>query len=102
MEKRQQLHQELLDILGSPNVYYQPPPTVQMKYPCIVYHRSTGDTTFADNYPYMFTVRYQLTYITRNADDPMVEKLARAFPSIRYDRHFTSDNLNHETFDLYY
>lgn len=102
MEKRPQLHQELLNLLGSPNVYYQPPPTVQMKYPCIVYQRSTSDTTYADGYPYMVTFRYQLTYISRNPDDPMVEKLARAFPYIRIDRHFTSDNLNHDVFDLYY
>lgn len=31
------------------NVYFQPPESVKLLYPCIVYKRSAGDTRFADN-----------------------------------------------------
>lgn len=102
MASRLDLHKQLCDILGSSNVYFQPPSSVKMKYPCIVYQRSTGDTQYADNWPYVVTTRYTVTYITKDPDDPMVEKLAKAFQSIRMDRHFTADNLNHDTFELYF
>ena len=32
MDRRLKLHEELCDILGSRNVYFQPPETVKMKY----------------------------------------------------------------------
>lgn len=102
MASRIELHERLCDILGSRNVYFQPPMSKQLSYPCIIYERSTGDTTYADNWPYMVTTRYTVTYISKNPDDPMVEKLAKAFQSMRVDRHFTADNLNHDTFELYY
>ncbi len=39
----------LVSLLGSDNVYFQPPPTVKMQYPCIVYKRDYLNTEFADN-----------------------------------------------------
>ena len=102
MGSREQLHESLVELLGSRHVYFQPPESVRIEYPCIIYQRSTGDTTYADDLPYMFTKRYQLTYISKDPDDGMVDKIAKAYPYIRMDRHFTSENLNHDVFDLYY
>lgn len=102
MASRLDLHEQLVNILGSRNVYFQPPASTKLNYPCIIYERSTGDTIYADNYPYRVTFRYTLTYITKDPEDSMVEKLAKAFQSIRMDRHFTADNLNHDTFELYF
>lgn len=99
---RLDLHEELCALLGSTNVYFQPPESKKMKYPCIVYERSTGDTIFADNRPYRFTPRYSLTLIGKDPDSPLVRKIAEAFPMCRYNRHFEVDNLNHDTFELYY
>lgn len=101
MGTRLQLHQILTDVLGSDHVYFQPPASVKMKYPCIVYQRTSGDTKFADNLPYKFKKRYQLTYIDTNPDSDKIDKIAM-LPMCTYDRHFTSDNLNHDTFNLYF
>lgn len=102
MDRRLKLHEELCDILGSRNVYFQPPETVKMKYPCIVYERSDGDTQFANNMPYAFALRYTVTLIGADPDDPLIKKLAYRFETCIYDRHFTSNNLNHEVFKIYY
>ena len=99
---RLDLHAELVALLGSQNVYFQPPESIKMKYPCIVYQRSTGDTLYADNKPYRFTMRYSLTLIDKDPDSPFVDKIAMAFPMCRHNRHFTVDNLNHDTYELYY
>ena len=102
MASRLELHEELCGLLGSSNVYFQPPETVKLKYPCIVYQRNTGDTQFANNMPYTFTIQYQVMVITKDPDTDLIEKIATHFPMSRMDRHFTSQNLNHDTFVIYY
>ena len=101
MDRRPMLQACLMSILGSTNVYFQPPPTVQMRYPCIVYERSTGDTQFADNNPYTFKVRYKITYIDRSPDNDVVEKIAM-LPMCTYDRFYTADGLNHDVLNIYF
>lgn len=83
------------------HVYFQPPSNIQMTYPCIVYERDTGDTQFADNNPYIFKLRYQITVIDRNPDSPIPAKIAE-LPMCTMDRHFVSDNLHHDVFNCYF
>lgn len=84
-----------------PNVYFQPPENVQLQYPCIIYNRNSGDTQFGDNKPYTFHKRYQIMVIDRNPDSEMLEKVAM-LPMCVMDRHYTENNLNHDTFNLYF
>ena len=100
--KRAELQSKLEDILGSTHVYFEPPENVKMQYPCIVYERDAGDIVFANNNPYRFEVRYNITAISRKADNPILGKLALALPKIRYDRHFVSNGLHHDVFAVYY
>lgn len=102
VKTRQTLHNELVKFLGSSNVYFQPPESVKMQYPCIVYNRSSGDTLFADDLPYRFTQSYEVTIIDKNPDSGLPQRLATTFPMIRFNRHYTAENLNHDTFILYY
>lgn len=101
MDRRLELHELLETILGSSNVYFQPPTGFQMVYDCIVYSRSHIDSTFANNQPYLLNDRYQITVIYRNPDSDLPKKVAR-LPMCVHDRHFTADNLNHDVFILYF
>lgn len=101
-QRRLELHEILCDILGSRYVYFEPPESMKLKYPCIVYKRKTGDVRFANNKPYNLQTSYQITCISQNPDEDLVEKIAYYFPKSRPDNHFTSDNLNHDVFSLYY
>lgn len=85
----------------TPNVYFQPPANVQMKYPCIVYKRAYAMTDFAGNKPYRYEKRYQVTVIDRDPDSGIPDKIA-ALPMCLYDRFFTADNLNHDVFNIYF
>lgn len=98
---RIELHEELCDVLGSRNVYFQPPESIKMKYPCIVYNLSSGDTKYADDYVYSFTRRYNVTIIDKDPDSEIPDGMSR-FKMCSFDRMFTSDNLNHFVFNLYY
>ena len=101
MGTRLQLQTLLEALLGSRNVYFQPPSTVKMKYPCIVYSLSDIDTKFADNIPYSNKRRYQLTAIDANPDSVIPDKLA-LLPMCVFDRSYTADNLNHYVFNIYF
>ena len=52
MSSRIELQDELENLLGSKNVYYQPPESVKMEYPAIVYRRSNINNNFADDLVY--------------------------------------------------
>lgn len=103
MKSRLALQAKLIEVLGSSNVYFQPPEDIKLKYPCIIYERDAIDIDHADDINYNKMVRYELMYIDPNPDtNDFIEKLIDSFKYCSYNRHFVSDNLNHETFDLYY
>ena len=101
MASRPNLQIELEELLGSKNVYYQPPASVQMKYPAIVYSRKDIENTFADNIVYNQSHSYEVIVIDQDPDSVFVEKISK-LPTCRFDRHYTADNLNHDVFTLYY
>lgn len=101
MGTRLELHKILVDILGSENVYFQPPSTVQMRYPAIMYNRRPIDNTFANDGVYRQTNSYDVTLIDKNPESDIVQKLSR-LPQCRHDRHYKSNNLNHDVFTLYF
>ena len=53
MRTRLDLQKLLEKTLGSRNVYFQPPPNVQMEYPAIVYKRQKIDNDFGDDLVYI-------------------------------------------------
>lgn len=107
MEHRLKLHAILCEILGCPETgdecraFFQGPNNTLMKYDCIRYSRSKIDSTFADNMPYQFYDRYQLTVIYRNPDSDIPKKVAR-LPMCSHERHYLADNLHHDIFNIYF
>ena len=101
MAPRLELQDKLETILGTPNVYFQPPANVQIQYPCIVYSRDKADSEFAGNDLYRYTKRYQVTYISRDPDSIVPDKIA-SLPMCTFNRFYPADNLNHDVFFLYH
>lgn len=99
--RRIRLHKILCDVLGSDHVYFDPPESVKMKYPCIVYERSDDNSIFADDTRYNLKMRYSLTLIDKSPDSEFLDRLL-SLPYCYYDRHFTSDNLHHDALNIYY
>ena len=101
MGSRLELQNLLESILGSRNVYCQPPESIKIKYPAIIYSRNNIDNNFADDIVYMQNHTYQIIVIDANPDSEIVNKISK-LPMCRYNRHYTSDNLNHDVFILNY
>lgn len=101
MASRLELHEELCKLLGSRNVYFQPPSSVQMKYPAIVYSLDNLENRHANDAVYSTNVRYSLTYIDKNPDSEKVLEIVK-LPYCRFNRFYISDNLNHYNYTLYF
>lgn len=101
MGQRLTLQTLLEGILGLDNVYFQPPATLQMAYPCIVYKRDAMNVKFADDKPYKLRTRYQVIVIDRDPDSVIPDRI-KALPLCRFDRFYTADNLNHDVFNLFF
>ena len=76
MASRLDLQTFLEEILESRNVYFQPPESVKMKYPAIVYALDDIENVHADN--------------------------GVSIPTCRFERYYASENLNHWNFSLYF
>ena len=100
MGTRLELHEELTDILEP--CYFQPPETLKITYPCIIYSLNQADDYKASNKSYMRFKSYQITVIDRDPDSDIYDKIMDHFMMCRFERFFTSDNLNHWILNLYY
>lgn len=97
---RRDLQKVLETLLGSHNVYFQPPETIKIKYPAILYSLSDVEKISANNGMYHRSYKYELTLIDKDPESKIVEQIL-ALPLCTFDRHYKSDNLNHFTFSLY-
>lgn len=99
--RRLELSALLNDIMAIPDrVYYEPGPNITMEYPCIVYERTNMDRKHANNKVYSLYNAYQVTLISYDPDDAIIDKLA-ALPLCAFDRHFKTSKLNHNVFVIY-
>lgn len=101
MDRRLELQEILENILGSRNVYFQPPETIKLKYPCIIYNRDDIDQRYANNSSYINRVRYSLLLISHSPESELIKKLLE-LKYCSYDRYYAADSLHHDTFTLYY
>ena len=101
MANRLDLQDLLEKLLGSRNVYFQPPPSVKIKYPAIVYSHKNIENLHANDEVYLQNYAYELIVIGSNPDSEIIDKISK-LPLCKFDRHYTKDNLNHDAFTIYY
>ena len=101
MASRLELQSKFEELLGSRNVYNNPPESIKMEYPAIRYSRKKIDVRFANNAIYSKMKCYEVIVISRSPEDPVIEKLM-ALPYCSYDRHYIANNLNHDVLTIYY
>lgn len=101
MNRRLELQTKLEGLLGSRNVYYQAPESLKMEYPCIRYSKSKIESKHADDAKYSKFTRYEIIVIDKKPDNEVIQKILE-LPYSSFDRHYTSDNLNHDVIEIYY
>lgn len=104
MGRRQDLHAMLVSLFDEFTpacVKYQPGPSVTLTYPAIIYKLDDMPSIYANNRPYHWDHRYQVTVIDRSPESVLRERLIQ-FPMTRFSRAFVNDNLYHFVFEIYY
>ena len=101
MGSRLELQNKLEELLGSKNVYYQPPESLKMNYPAIRYSKDGIDSKKADDINYLNHKRYEIIVIDRRPDNSVIDELLK-LPMCSYDRPYVYDNLHHDVLTLYY
>lgn len=101
MADRLELHSVFQELLGSSNVYYQPPESIKMQYDAIRYSKKTIDSKYANDRKYSMTDCYEVIVISRLPDNPVIKKLL-SLPYCSYDRHYIADNLHHDVLTIYW
>lgn len=94
------LHKELKELLGNDNVYYQPPETLKIQYPCIIYELNRIGKDSADNNPYKIEPSYSVTLIHKDPDNDVVDRLINC-PLSSFDKAYSADNLHHYVFTFF-
>lgn len=98
---RLKLHSLLCEILGTERVYFQPPSTIRMDYPCIIYKLAKMDGSHANDKRYLNTKRYLITVVDEDPDSIYPDKIFN-LPYCSFEDHFAADSLNHYIYSLYY
>lgn len=99
---RELLHEKLKSILGSSNVYFQPPSNIQIKYPAIIYGVNSINTISADNQPYVQHTSYNVVVVDQKPNSVIADKISK-LPMCRLNSSpYVSNNLNHFPFTLFY
>lgn len=97
---RLELHEILCGILGSRNCYFTAPSN-GMEYPCIKYELVGKKVDYADNIPYKTARRWTLIVIDEDEDSEIPDRLEQ-LPYCSFDRRYTTSELNHFVFTLYF
>lgn len=98
--RRLKLHEFLEGLPSVKKAYFQPPSSISMEYPCVVYNYDGQNNRHADGVKYLRSDRYSVTLITK---DPIPEDALNAldaFDYSRFSRTYTADNLHHFSYDL--
>ena len=96
---RDELHDLLVDVLGSDNVYFDPPEKIKIKYPAIVYHKNHITNRYASNKVYSNSYTYTLTLIDEYPDSEVIDKLSN-LPYCKHNQSYSSNGMFHEVFTI--
>lgn len=102
MAKRLDLQKKLEEVLGTRNVYFQPPESIKLNYPCVIYDLSNEKNLFADDIIYKSKNIYTITIIDKNPDSLLPHKIRDSFCYCNFNRAYSADNLHHFVYELYY
>lgn len=101
MATRLELQDRLEKLLESRHVYYEPPESLKMEYPAIVYSKNNIITVKTNNHIYKKDTRYTVIVIDKRPDNSVIDKLLD-MPYCSHDRTYKSENLYHDVFTVYF
>lgn len=99
--QREYIDTLLRSLTGVNKVYFQPPATVSLKYPCVIYTFSNYERWFADDKALFSWPEYEVTLIDRDPESEIHRQIMLLDQDsgnncyVSFQRFYTADNLNH-------
>lgn len=91
----------LKSLPGENSIYFQPPPTIQMTYPALVFELSKLSAIHSNNRPYILREMYLITAIYSDPESSLPKDIAK-LPGCAFDRVFIADNRYHAVFTIHF
>lgn len=101
MADRVELQNKFENILGSRNVYYQPPENLKMNYPAIRYSLSERRGIYANDKKYLKLKSYDGIVISYTPDPDFLEAIID-LPYVSLGKPYVAENLYHYPFTIYH
>lgn len=103
---RLNLDNELRELLASVDQEYKThcyfrPPSIGMKYPCILYDLMSEYPIYADNKKFLAYLQYQVIVIDLDPDSKIFKAMLNFYQAM-FDRLYQADDLNHFVFTVLY
>lgn len=100
--KREDLHLALKEVCDSyaMNLYFEPPASMRIDYPCVIYEFAYPDTTRADNTSYLNKQKFQVSVITKQADTDAHYAIVKTIDNSRFRDIRVEDGLYHFIIDV--
>ena len=97
---RLDLQRTLVEVLGSKYVYFQPPESLKLNYPCIIYEEAKGASNRADDSLYLYRKAYYGVIVDKHPDSEIPDRV-RYLHLCDVGKPYRSDNLYHWPFTIY-
>lgn len=101
MASRLNLQEEFEAILGTRNVYFDPPTSIKISYPCIIYKLSKHNSTYANGKKYVKKTSYDVILVDKNPDSTYCQAI-EDMEYCTHDRTYRTDGLSHYAYTLFY
>lgn len=85
------------------NVYFEPPESVKLKYPCILYYADAPFRNHGNNTTYITRHKFNVTIKDRSALSTLPDRFEEVFGGdCNLDRHFVDGDLHQWSYTLYF
>lgn len=98
-DRRLELQNKLLEIC--PNVYFQPPASLQMSYPAIRFKVADRKNKFGNDVVYGQSHYFEVTVIDFDPVSEVFDKVSM-LPTAKFNNAYSADGLNHQVFTINY
>lgn len=102
MGTRLELQSKLEELQGNDRVYFNPPESLKLMYPCTVYEFQNVNVNHADDTIYKYSDQYSITYIHRDPDDRTMHFKLLGLPYCSFNNRYIADGLYHDRYNLHF
>ena len=101
MKRKNELSAILHTLPVHDEVHFQPPESIKLKYPCIIYKFDGYRDFRANDGRHITRERYLITHIYKDPTNNLRETIRSLFLYVDFDRMFINDNLYHDVYTVY-